>query len=136
VPWPHWKNTQWYTKKIAQGGHKYDTRLQGKRQRLDRIAEELGVFQQELSHTRSILAQLDTLLRPGGSLVLDGIIGSVESNKSALEEAGRKGGQAPELEAGQGAGEIFAFEDSEVVRDKDLVASADEMDPTAKAADD
>jgi len=117
VPWPHWKNTQWYTKKIAQGGHKYDTRLQGKQQRLNRIAEELGVFQQELSHTRSILAQLDTLLRPGGSLVLDGIIGSVESNKSALEEAGRKGGQAPELEAGQGTGEIFAFEDSEVVRD-------------------
>lgn len=136
VPWPHWKNTQWYTKKIAQGGHKYDTRLQSKQQRLDRIAEELGVFQQELSHTRAILSQLDALLRPGGSLVLDGIIGSVESNRSALEEAGRRGGQAPELEAGRGDGETFEFEDSEVVRDKDLVASAEGMDATSKAADD
>lgn len=133
VPWPHWKNTLWYTKKIAQGGAKYDRNLQDKQQKLDTIIEELGIFDTELNRTQSIMSQLDDLLKPGGSMALESIINPVQTTQEKMERANLEGLQAHKLE--QGTQGIFEFEDSEVLRDKDLEADPKELDKDAKATD-
>lgn len=106
----HRRTPEWYTKKIAQGKAKYETRLSAKQQQLDKINMELDTAETELALSSRILARLDEILKPEGSLVLDSIIAEVNERRARIEEALNKGAEVENVEA-----EVFEFKDNEVV---------------------
>jgi hypothetical protein len=106
----HRQSPEWYEKKIAQGNAKYQQRLTTKQQLLQKIETELDTAETELALSSRILARLDDILKPEGSLVLDTIVAEVNARRARLEEALDKGAVAENV-----AAEVFDFKDSEVV---------------------
>ena len=106
----HRRTPEWYTKKIAQGKAKYETRLSTKQRQLDKIHMELDTAERELALSSRILARIDEIMKPEGSLVLDSIIAEVNDRRTRMEEALANGAAAESVEA-----EIFEFKDNEVV---------------------
>ena len=106
----HRQSPEWYEKKIAQGTARYQQRLGTKQQQLQKIETELDTAETELALSSRILARLDDILKPEGTLVLDAIVAEVNARRARLEEALDKGAVAENV-----AAEVFDFKDSEVV---------------------
>jgi hypothetical protein len=106
----HRQSPEWYEKKIDQGKARYEQRLATKQQLLQKIETELDTAETELDLSTRILARLDEILKPEGSLVLDSIIAEVNARRARLEEALDKGAAAENV-----APEVFEFEDKDVV---------------------
>jgi hypothetical protein len=106
----HRQSPEWYTKKLAQGKARYEQRLKIKQQQLQKIETELDTANTELDLSARILSRLDDILKPEGTLVLDGIIAEVNARRTRLEEALNKGAAAENV-----APEVFEFKDNDVV---------------------
>ena len=106
----HFQTPEWYTKKIKQGTERYNQRLQTKQQLLKKIEMELDTAETELDLSSRILARLDDILKPEGTLVLDSIIAEVNQRRTRMEAALNKGAAAEHV-----APEVFEFEDKDVV---------------------
>lgn len=106
----HFQTAEWYTKKIKQGTEKYNQRLQTKQELLKKIETELDTAETELDLSTRILARLEDILKPEGSLVLDSIISEVNERRTRMEAALNKGAAAEHV-----APEVFEFEDKDVV---------------------
>ena len=71
---------------------------------------ELDTAETELDLSSRILARLDDILKPEGTLVLDSIIAEVNQRRTRMEAALNKGAAAEHV-----APEVFEFEDKDVV---------------------
>jgi hypothetical protein len=106
----HKQSPEWYEKKIKQGKERYNQRLGAKQALLEKIETELDTAENELELSTRILARLDEILKPEGSMVLDAIIAEVNERRSRLEDALDKGAAVESVPA-----EVFEFKDSDVV---------------------
>lgn len=105
----HFQSKEWYEKKIVQGKAKYETALQDKTTKLQKINEELQVLDTELEVARAILARMESLFSPDGAAQLTAIIEEVYNRRLKIKQAGEKGMAAEGVTP-----EIFDFPDSEV----------------------
>ena len=108
--WGHLQNTEHYTKKIDQGNLKFEGKVAPKRAALEKLTREHDLVSEELRNVRTILTDLDAVLRADGSFNMDALISRASGTRVKVEEAVAEAEAVPDV-----ASETFDFKDNEVV---------------------